>query len=213
MSGPKIWDISPRLGPDSPVWPGDTPFSSRRVMSMEAGDPVNVGAIDTTVHVGAHADAPLHFLEAGASIADCPLDPYLGRCRVVEALGREPITVVQLSGRIEGAERILVRTRPPGAGDPYEEGFASLAPEAAHWIVGLGIRLIGIDTPSVDEFHSKEVGSHLALLPRGVAILENLDLGGVPEGEYELIALPLPLEGMDGSPVRAVLRELEREDG
>jgi arylformamidase len=210
---PRLWDISPRLGPETPVWPGDTPFTTRQVMSMEEGAAVNVGAIDTTLHAGAHADAPYHFLAAGAAIADCPLEPYLGPCRLVESLGREPLAQAGLEGRVEGAERLLIRTRPPGAGNPFEEGFASLAPETAHWLAGLGIRLVGLDTPSVDEFDSKEMGAHLALLARGVAILENLDLGGVPEGDYELIALPLPLEGMDGSPVRAVLREREREDG
>jgi arylformamidase len=182
-------------------------------MSMEGGDAVNVGTIETTVHIGAHADAPLHFLEIGASIEDVPLEPYLGRCRLIERPGNEPVTVSDLEGRVDGIDRLLVRTRAPGAGNPYDAGFASLDPEAAHWIAGTGLRLIGLDTPSVDAFDSKEMPSHLALLARGVAILEKLDLQGVPEGEYELIALPLPLEGMDASPVRAILRELGEDHG
>jgi arylformamidase len=182
-------------------------------MSMEAGDAVNVGTIETTVHVGAHADAPLHFLEVGASIAEVPLEPYLGRCRLVERLGRGPVKVADLEGRVEGVKRLLVRTRAPGDGNPYDTGFASLDPEAAHWIAGTGLRLVGLDTPSVDAFDSKEMPSHLALLARGVAILEKLDLQGVPEGDYELIALPLRLEGMDASPVRAILREMEGDHG
>lgn len=203
----RLWDISPRVSPDSPVWPGDTAFSSRRVMSMEEGDAVNVGTIETTVHVGAHADAPAHFLAAGASMADCPLEPYLGPCRLLERLGSGPILREELEGRVEGVERLLVRTRAEGAGDPFEEGFAFLDAETARWLAGEGLRLVGLDTPSVDRFDSKDMASHLALLARGVAILENLELAAVPEGEYELIALPLPLEGMDASPVRAVLRE------
>lgn len=207
----KIWDISPRISADSPVWPGDTRFSQRRVMSMSGGDAVNVGTIETTVHIGAHADAPVHFLENGSSVADSPLEPYLGRCRLVERIGNGPILREELEERVGTAQRVLVRTRTREQGSPFEEGFASLHPEAAVWIAGRGTQLIGLDTPSVDEFDSKDMASHLALLARGVAILENLDLSDVPEGEYELIALPLPLEGLDASPVRAVLRELGEE--
>lgn len=208
MDTRKLWDISPRITSQSPVWPGDTCYSHRKVMSMETGDSVNVGTIETTVHIGAHADAPLHFLEIGASIADAPLAPYLGRCRVVERLGDAPIQREELEGKAGNIERLLVKTRPVGKANPFEAGFASLAPECAEWLASSGLQLIGLDTPSVDEFECKNMASHLALLARGVAILENLDLADVPEGEYELIALPLPLEGMDASPVRAVLREL-----
>jgi arylformamidase len=204
----KIWDISPRISADSPVWPGDTQFSNRRVMSMSDGDAVNVGTMETTVHIGAHADAPVHFLENGASVADSPLEPYLGPCRVVERIGNGPIMREELESKVEGVERVLVRTRSDQNANPFEQGFASLHPDAAAWIAARGIQLVGLDTPSVDEFDSKDMASHLALLARGVAILENLDLSQVPEGDYELIALPLPLEGMDASPVRAVLREL-----
>ena len=205
--GRRIYDVSPELSPEIPVWPGDTRFQARRVASLAEGEGVNLGALETTPHAGAHADAPFHLDEDGLRIGSVDLRPYLGACRLVEVLATDRVHAEDLAGRIDGAERVLVRTRARRVRDPFHEGFASLDPGAAELLGGKGVLLVGLDTPSVDDFASEALPVHRILFRWGVAILEGLDLAGVPEGDYELIALPLRLRGLDASPVRAVLRE------
>ncbi len=208
----EILDISRSLSPGTPVWPGDTPFSRDPVMSLEAGDSCNVSRITMSPHCGTHADAPLHFLEGTAGIDEVPLEAYLGPCLVLPIAPRGapaevPAPAIRaLEGR--GIERLLLRTRLPGQGEEeaFDEDFCCLGVEAARAAVDLGLRLIGLDTPSIDPFESKTLEAHKILLRGGVAILENLVLDGVEEGEWELLALPLKIREGDASPVRAVLR-------
>lgn len=203
----KLYDISPLISSSSPVWPGDTPFSCHNVMEISQGASCNVGTFQTTVHIGAHADGPYHFLPEGKRIGEVSLSHYLGRCRVVEHLGKSALTADVLSSfSLDGVERLLVRTRAEQRTNPYEEGFSFLDPAGASLLAQKGLLLFGIDTPSVDAFDSKTLDSHKNLLRGGVAILEGLDLSEVPVGEYELIALPLRFRDLDSSPVRAVLR-------
>ena len=205
----RLIDISPRVDPQSPVWRGDTSFSSRRVMDVAEGASCNVTTITTTVHVGAHADAPLHFTPGGADAASVPLEPYVGPARVVRMPRKTGITrgdVAPLD--LRGVARLLLHTRAARA-PRFQDPFAWLEPEAARDLAGRGLKLFGIDTLSVDQPDSKAMESHRALLEGGCLILEGLELTGISPGDYELLALPLRLVGCDASPVRAVLRELK----
>ena len=167
-----------------------------------------------SVHVGTHTDAPLHFDVAGPDIASVQLDAYLGRCRVVEVRGEGSPSLIPASALtpevLRGAQRILFRTRSEHDHRVWDPAFTAVGPEAAKLLVAAGIKLVGIDTPSMDHADSKELDGHHLLYEGGVAILENIDLRAVPVGDYELIALPLKIVNGDSSPVRAVLRELVR---
>jgi arylformamidase len=203
-------DISPIIDSRIHVWPGDTPFAHTINLDIAQGANITLSHIQTTVHVGAHADAPNHYVAGGEDIASRRLDLYLGLCNVVTvAVGRgeriypEDVDVTGIT-----AARVLFRTGT--FPDPYawNDDFASLSPELVHALHERGVILAGIDTPSVDPFGSKELEAHQALAEHDMAPLEGLLLEGVPDGEYELIALPLRLRYADASPVRAVLRTL-----
>ncbi|HEX6201962.1 MAG TPA: arylformamidase [Thermoanaerobaculia bacterium] len=209
---PTLYDLSPRIEPGFPVWPGDTPFASRLTWQLAAGASVNLSALTTTPHLGSHADAPFHTEPDGATIADLPLAPFLGPCRVV-AVPPEPLIEPHHLGDVDPAAppRLLLKTGsipPLAAGRPFPERFSAISAALARHLAARGTLLVGLDTPSVDPFDSKTLDAHHALAAGGVAILEGLDLSAVPPGLYELIALPLKLAGLDASPVRAVLREL-----
>ena len=208
-----LYDLSPRLRPGFPVWPGDTPLETRFTWRIADGDPVNVGALQATTHLGAHVDAPLHTEERGEDVAALDLDAFLGPCQVVRVPSRANVEA-ELVRRLDLglAPRLLLRTESISDRRSFPERFASITPEAARLLVEAGVVLVGIDTPSVDPKESKELPTHHVLLRAGVAILEGLILDGVPEGVYELIALPLKLDGLDASPVRAVLRTLPGRD-
>jgi arylformamidase len=204
-----LYDLSPRIDSRSPVWPGDTPYSCTVAWSIESGASVNVTTLHTTPHVGAHIDAPFHFDSRGATAAELPLAPYLGRAVLIDL----PRAALVLPGHLERldlrrVERLLVRTNSAGDRRQFPENFMALSPEAAERLAEHRVQLVGLDSPSMDPFTSKTLDAHKALWRGQVAILEGLDLDGVPEGEYELIALPLRLAGACASPVRAVLREL-----
>ena len=206
----KLWDISPPVSEVSPVFPGDTPYQQRFVATIGPGCPVNVSAITLTPHVGAHADAPVHYDNEGAPIGAVDLAPYLGRCRVIHCIGRGPLIEWQ---HIEHAlddlpPRVLVRTYKRAPIDQFDTRLAAYAPATLERLADRGVRLIGIDTASIDPADSKTLDSHQVIRRRDVRVLENLVLDDVPEGDYELIALPLKLMTCDASPVRAVLREL-----
>ena len=205
----RIWDISPPLRTGVPVFPGDTPFASRWVARIAPGCPVNVSTLTLSPHTGAHADAPLHYADDGASIGDVPLAPYLGRCRVVHALGVAPlITWAHLAHALHDLPpRLLVRTYAQ-APQVFDPALTAFAPDTLERLADLGVLLVGIDTASIDPAESKDLPSHQVLRRRGLRVLENLLLDDVPEGDYELIALPLRLVQADASPVRAILRAL-----
>ncbi len=204
----KLWDISPPIAGDSPLFPGDTGYSQAWTARIAPGCPVNLSAITMSPHIGAHADAPLHYGEGKATIGEVPLAPYIGHCRVIHAIDCGPLVRrLHLEHAVEQLPpRILVRTcrRAPTSWSPE---FSAYAPETIAWLAGLGVRLVGIDSQSVDPADSKSLDSHHTLLRLDLRVLENLVLDDVPEGDYELIALPLKLTQADASPVRAVLRE------
>lgn len=206
----QIIDISQRLHAGIAVWPGDTQFQSFFVMRMDQGDSCNVGSITMSLHTGTHADAPFHFLAEGGAPVDADLTPYIGEATVVSVGHVEAILPAHVREAVaSGAKRILFRTETSRA-DTWNNDFAYFGIEAARLLVDSGVLLVGIDTPSIDRGDSKTLDSHKVFAAGNVALLENLVLDHVTPGRYELIALPLRLVGMDASPVRAVLRELDR---
>ncbi|MBX3586642.1 MAG: arylformamidase [Ramlibacter sp.] len=206
----RLWDISAPVAAGSPVFPGDTPYQQQWSASIAPGCPVNVSAITLSPHVGAHADAPLHYDPQGAAVGQLDLTPFLGPCRVIHAIGQGPLVhwahLAHAAHRLP--PRVLVRTYERMPVDRWDAALAAYAPETVTRLADLGVMLIGIDTASIDPADSKTLDSHQVIRQRGLRVLENLVLDDVPEGDYELIALPLKLMTADASPVRAVLREL-----
>ena len=204
-----LYDITPVVTTTLAVWPGDTPPSREVLADLKRGDNITLSTLRATVHLGAHADAPSHYGRDAASIESRSLDLYLGPCRVVRipAMRGTRIPPSAIPANLRG-ERVLIATG--SYPDPYafNEDFAALEPATIDLLNERGARLVGIDTPSVDLFASRELAAHARFLAHDMAILEGLVLGHVPDGVYELIALPLKLAGFDASPVRAVLRRL-----
>ena len=206
----RLWDISPPIAPDSPLFPGDTAYSQQWTATIGPGCPVNLSAITMSPHIGAHADAPLHYGDRERTIGEVDLAPYLGPGRVVHAIDCGPLVRPEhIAHAIDDTlpPRVLVRTclRAPTAWSPE---FSAYAPETIALLAARGVLLVGIDSQSVDPADSKSLDSHHTLLRLNLRVLENLVLDDVPAGDYELIALPLKLTHADASPVRAVLRAL-----
>jgi arylformamidase len=210
---PRVWDISPPVHAASPVFPGDVAFDQGWTARIGPGCPVNVSTLRLSPHTGAHADAPLHYDDQGATVGELDLEPYLGRCRVVHAIGIAPlIEWVHIAHALQDLPpRLLVRTYAHVPVDQWDPKLAAYAPQTIERLADLGVRLVGIDTASIDPAESKALPSHQVIRRRGLRVLENLWLDEVPEGDYELIALPLKLTTADASPVRAVLRELAED--
>lgn len=205
-----IWDISPPVGPGAPVFPGDTAYSQQWVARIGPGCPVNVSALTFSPHIGAHADAPLHYDDAGAAIGAVSLEPFIGRCRVIHAIGCGPLVRPEHLAHALHAlpSRVLLRCYPHFPHDRFDEALPAFDPATLEQLADAGVVLVGIDSASVDPASSKTLDAHQVLRRRGLRVLENLCLDGVPEGDYELIALPLKLSHACASPVRAILRAL-----
>ncbi len=205
-----IYDITPAIAPGLQVWPGDTPPQREVLLDLKKGDTVTLSTIHSTVHLGAHADGPNHYGPHAPGIEKADLEIYLGPCQVVkvQATRGERIAPELITCPITES-RVLFRSETFPDPTDFNRDFSGLSPETVHFLHEKGVRLIGIDTPSVDAFDSKDLPSHNAFLEHEMAILEGLVLKDVPPGRYELIALPLKLVGFDASPVRAVLRDLE----
>lgn len=206
-----IYDISEPIAPDTAVFPGDNSFTSESVMQMASGASCNVSTIRMSVHCGTHADAPSHYVEGAEDAAELDLHAYLGPCRLLDVSGVGTPSLVDpecLEGKLDGVERVILRTKSNHDHTVFDPSFTALGPAAAQVLVEAGVRLVGIDVPSMDHADCRDLGAHHALRSGRLFLLENLDLTGVPAGDYELIALPLKIVGADAAPVRAVLREL-----
>ncbi len=181
-------------------------------MQMAGGASCNVSTLRMSAHCGTHSDAPLHYREDGADAASMDLEPYLGRCRLLDVETMDQPPVVDPAGlsaaRLAGVSRVLLRTSSTHDANAFDADFTALGPAAAQALVDAGIRLIGIDAQSMDPATCKDLRAHNVLRDGEVSLLENLDLSAVPAGDYELIALPLKIVGGDAAPVRAVLREI-----
>lgn len=204
-----LYDITRTISPTLAVFPGDTPFSARSLMSLQAGDPVNLLTLTLTAHCGTHADAVYHYSDTGIHPDQLPIERYLGRARVITVhRDQGPILPSDLSvQQLDGVRRVLLHTRYSSLPDDQWDGeFPYPSPMLIDWLSDQGVFLLGVDTPSVDHAQSRELPSHHQMLARDMLILENLMLRDVPDGDHELIALPLKIAGVCGTPVRAVLR-------
>jgi arylformamidase len=205
-----IRDISIAVRVGTPEWPGDVAFDCGWTTRTTDGASVNLSSITSSPHVGTHADAPLHVRDGWPATDALPLAPFLGPCHVVD-LSAEPAGPLKLQAddaRFRGAERLLLRTGRSIAAGVFPADWPVLEPQVVTALMARGLLLVGVDAPSVDERESKSLDVHHAIFGAGGCILENLDLRGVPEGRYELVALPQRLVGLDAAPVRAVLRTL-----
>lgn len=204
-----LWDISPAISSGLPVWPGDTSFAAAGTWEISEGCPVKVSRMTMSTHTGAHCDAPSHYDPDGLSIDAVALDAYLGPCRVIHCIGAGVVEPRHIEQALSGIpQRVLLRTYANAPQSEWDPAFGTVAAATITMLAQHGVKLIGIDTPSLDPQESKTLDAHNAVRTHKMAILEGIVLDAVAEGDYELIALPLNLSGMDASPVRAVLRSL-----
>jgi arylformamidase len=203
-------DISPPLRVGMGVFPGDAPFETSQTFKIGPGCPVNVASIAMSTHCGAHADAPLHYDPAGASIDQVELSDFIGPARVIDGRGKDPLCQFEeIAAALDGVPpRVLLRLMDRLDPMVWPSGFRALAAETIEKLAARGVRLIGVDVPSVDPETSKDLPAHMACHRHDIRIVENLVLADVSPGDYELIALPLKLQGLDAAPLRAVLRQL-----
>ena len=202
----RIIDITHPLSKSLAPWPGDTPFDFQFVARWREGASCNVGKLTCSIHTGTHLDAPYHYDEGGATIDALSLETFIGPARVFLVQDQKVITRAVFNG-LDGraTPRVLVRTNAYDDKSVFPPAIPTLASDVPAWLGEQGVRLLGLDLPSVDQVDSKTLPLHHALGRANIAILENLDLRHVPPGNYDLVALPLRLAGADGSPVRAVL--------
>ena len=211
----KIWDISRTLSNDLAEWPGDEPCRFRSTRQKAKGESVNLGAISMSVHNGTHADARFHFDTNGESIEKAPLETYLGRATVVDlaqafldSKEKHLITIEDLrpsAEAIAATSRLLVKTGRWSDSTVFPNQIPVIAADVPAWLQKNGVKLLGMDLPSVDEIDSKSLQNHHALAHAGIAIVESLDLNDVASGIYQFAALPLKIAGGDGAPMRAIL--------
>ncbi|MBM7691318.1 arylformamidase [Peribacillus deserti] len=201
-------DISQPLSKGMAVWPGDTPFSYEVSWPYEESGSVNVGKLEMSTHTGTHIDAPFHFDNEGIKVIDLDINLYIGEAEVIYLPGVSKIGIEELTPKsIKGVTRLIIRTDHWKDKRVFPESIPYVEPEAAVLLAENGVRLLGLDLPSVDQLDSKELPAHHMLSKNSIHILEGLVLDEIEEGRYELAALPLPITEGDGSPVRAVLRK------
>ena len=207
----RLRDISVVLGPGTPQWPGDTPYSCGWPSTIAGGASVNISTINTSPHVGTHADAPLHVRDGWPGTHELSLDAFYGPATVVDVSSlTDEISIDMLDALSPESdiERLLLRTNRSIAGSTFPDDWPRLSENCARTLLGRGLKLLGVDCPSVDSRESKSLPVHQMLFAGNASILENLDLRRIPAGDYELIAFPLKIMALDAAPVRAVLRDL-----
>jgi arylformamidase len=209
----RFYDITLPIVEGMLTYPDDPGVSVRPHSRIADGDDANVTALAFGSHTGTHVDAASHFVDGGQTVDRLPLERLVGPVLVVHmpanvtAMGPDELR----GAGLDGATRVLLRTRNAALlnGDEFSEDFAYLTGDGARYLVDAGVELVGIDYLSVEAFDAEEPVAHRVLLEREVVILEGVDLREVPAGRYELLCLPLKLAGLDGAPVRAVLRTLD----
>ena len=203
----KLIDISPLITPNIAVFPGDTPFSQEFLLSFKEQSHIDLSTIRSTVHLGAHTDAPSHYHCDGESIEKRDLNFYFGPCQVLEvqAEASERLNIQHLKGKKITQPRVLFKTSSFPDPNKWNDNFNSLSPELIDFLKEKGVILVGIDTPSIDPANDQKLLSHNAIFKNNMAILEGVILQKINEGTYTLIALPLNIKDSDASPVRAVL--------
>ena len=207
-----MWiDISVPLSAHLPPWPGDTPFEARWTWQQDVGASVNVSAITLSPHVATHADAPYHIRSDWGGSERLDMAAFVGRCTVVDvssAIGEVQLPTLGAAGENPVLERLLLKTDRSIAGGDFPDSWPWLAVGAVQTLLHRGLRLLGVDAPSIDAKDSATLDVHNALFGGGAFNLENLDLRRVAPGEYELFAAPLSIAGLDAAPTRALLRPL-----
>ncbi len=208
----KFTDVTVILKPGMPVWPGEPGFEIHRIQSIENGIGANVSAIRTGCHIGTHVDAPLHFIEEGTSVDALDLDVFVGEVTVFPMAVERCIDRADLEPLgIRGGQRVIFKTANSNLWekDAFQTDYIYITERAASYLVEIGVKMVGIDYLSVEQFGLDRAPTHQILLGAGVGVIEGLDLRGVEGGAYELICLPLKIAGADGSPARIILREIE----
>jgi len=206
----RLRDISMTLSPGVPEWPGDTPFSCGWTATMSSGSSVNLSTVTSSPHVGTHADAPLHVREGWPGSHELPLEAFYGPAVVVDVsdlTGELPLQAIDNIIGPLSVERLLLRTSCSIASGSFPEEWPTLSESCARSLLGRGLRLLGVDAPSVDSKESKSLAVHKMLFSGNAFILENLDLRRTPPGDYQLMAFPVKMMSLDAAPVRAVLLE------
>ncbi len=211
----RIIDISLPLREGMTVYPGDGPVRLEQLKSFSKGDPYMLTYLHLGAHAGTHIDAPLHFIQEGGGVESIPLKHLMGPCRVA-GISSEVIEVgpdCLREALDDPCRRLILRTRNSSLYKlgRFQERYAHITEEGATWLASKGVRLLGMDYYSIERYGTEEAGAHLALLRAGVCLLEGLDLSGVDDGEYLLIALPLRLERVEGAPARALLMQADAE--
>lgn len=204
-----IYDVSVPVANGGVVYPGNPEIHITPQQEVAKGDGANVSALALGSHTGTHVDAPKHFFDDGMTVDRLPLDVLMGPA-VLLAFANDVMSVGEAELRkheLQGHTRVLIKTRNSGfiRGPEFVRDYTYLAPDGAAYLVGLGVRLVGIDYFSVEQFHSGHHRTHRTLLENGVVIVEGLDLSAPAMGPYDLRVLPLRLAGLDGAPARAVL--------
>jgi arylformamidase len=200
-----IIDITRPLSEDILIYPGD----KRPVFRQEDRGHYLISDLHMSTHTGSHIDAPVHYLKRGDTIDSIPLSHIMGKCRVIDMTSAgTSITSRHLMGRLDGIQRLLLKTS-FSEKECFDENFPSLTADAARFITGMNMKCVGIDSPSIESYNCDGT-VHRELLSKGCIIIELLNLSNVKEGNYTLVALPLPFAGLDGSPARVVLIENNR---
>jgi arylformamidase len=203
-------DVSVPLASGMVHWPGDPVPTFKRFPEIERGADVNVTLLFMSVHTGTHMDAPRHFLTGGSGIETFPMEVGIGRARVIELPNVAVIGRAELEGKgIQAGERLLLKTRNSRArwdNREFQPNFVGLDASAAAFLAEARVGLIGIDYLSIGQFEADSMETHRILMGAGIWIIEGLYLAAVAEGEYDMVCLPLRIEGSDGSPARVALR-------
>ncbi|CAN5864208.1 cyclase family protein [soil metagenome] len=208
----RIHDITLPMSEGMIAYPGNPPVRIRPHSRIPAGDDANVSALSFGSHTGTHLDAAHHFIDGGQTVDELPLEWLIGPALVVEmtddvrAIGERELR----QAGIAGEKRVLLKTRNGTLldRDDFAEDFTYITGDGARYLVAAGVRLVAIDYLSIEEFGADEPVAHRTLLESETIVVEGVDLRSVPPGRYELLCLPLKIRGMDGAPVRAVLREI-----
>jgi len=205
--GVEIFDISPEISPEIAVWPGDAAFKRTVTMDTNNGDHIGLSTMETTLHLGAHTDAPNHYKKGGEGIETRSLFNYFGPAQVISVSTSRGQRIVweDLATQSFEAPRLLFRTQSFPDPNSWNNDFCSLSGDLVDRLAEAQVLLVGIDTPSIDLFEDKVLESHSRIGFHNMSILEGIDLTGVKDGLYHLSCLPLKLKGADASPVRAIL--------
>lgn len=205
----RLYDISLPVKNGGVVYPGNPEIHIEPQQDMSKGDSSNVSLLSLGSHTCTHVDAPLHMIPGGAGVDKLPFDALIGPA-ILCRFGDDVMAVTEALLRtqpLQGHERVLLKTRNSGfiRDHHFHRDYTYLAPDGAEYLASLGVRLVGIDYLSIEEFHSGHHRTHTTLLGRGIVIVEGLDLSGPAPGTYQLTCLPVLLAGIDGAPARAVL--------